>query len=150
MLNTAQPKPRKRAAVKRAAKRVASKVIQRVRALCVIRDGACRIHDWEHNPDDWHSDDLHPCDAFILWSEWAHLGDKKRCKTRGRPPEERHTTADSLMLCSAHHHQYDTAHTLAITPLTERGADGPLRFEQILKPTTAEADAHTIRYWRSR
>ncbi len=61
-------------------------------------------------------------------SEWAHFGDKKRFKTRGLPPEERHTVEDSLMMCDGHHDLYD-ANRLHIEALTERRCEGPLRFE---------------------
>jgi hypothetical protein len=60
-------------------------------------------------------------------SEWAHLGDHRRFKTQGRPSQERHTTAGSLMMCRAHHHAYDQ-HWLRIEPMTDRGADGPMRW----------------------
>lgn len=58
-------------------------------------------------------------------SEWAHLEDKKRARTRGMEPEERHTTAKSLKACAHHHRLYD-AGKIQIA-MTERGADGPIR-----------------------
>jgi hypothetical protein len=59
-------------------------------------------------------------------SEWAHLGDKKRFKTRGQAPEIRHTTAGSLMLCQKHHADYD-AGRMAIDG---DDANLPLRFRR--------------------
>ena len=59
--------------------------------------------------------------------EWAHLGDKRRFKTRGMEPEDRHTTQGTAMLCTAHHSAYDL-HLIDIQPLTPAGADGPLSF----------------------
>lgn len=107
------------------------RMARKVRALVADRDGHCRIGDWELNPGDTHDDamsaegpdgHLGVCDGK---SEWAHLGDKKRFKTRGLPPEERHTTAGSLMLCAKHHRMYDTEHTLHIVG---DDADLPLEF----------------------
>jgi hypothetical protein len=118
-----KPEPRKR--VKGRKQRLESRVIKAVRALCVTRDGDCRIANWEDNPDDWHEDDLDQwCEGA---SEWAHLGDKKRFKTRGQAPEIRHTTAGSLMLCTKHHQDYDQGR------MTIDGNDAnlPLKFERV-------------------
>jgi len=97
-----------------------------VRAACVQRDGHSRVFR----------------DTGIIWtslatkgflmcdgpSEWAHL--VGRYKTRRMDPEVRHNTQDSLMLCSFHHGEHH-AKRLAIIALSERGADGPLRFERL-------------------
>lgn len=91
-----------------------------VRADVARRDGVCRIATWDDHPGDDHDDALEACEGR---SEWAHLGDKKRFKTRGLPPAERHTTAGSLMLCTRHHRAYD-AGRLRITG----NADADLRF----------------------
>jgi len=130
MLENAQPKPKPQASIRRANKRVEAKIKRMVRAICVARDGECRICNWEDNPDDWHDDYLNFCDDDP-WqrSQWAHLGDKKRFKTRGMPPEERHTTAGSLMLCESAHRAYD-AGELEIVALSDRGADGALEFRR--------------------
>lgn len=115
--------------MKRAAKRVESQIVQQVRAACVERDGHCRlIWGTVLQKDEHRGPDLDYCS---IKSEWAHLGDKKRFKTRGQEPAERHCTTGSLMLCDRHHRMYDIEHTLTITPLTERGADGPLKFERV-------------------
>lgn len=93
------PKPRSRAAQKKASGRKAAKVVKSVRAQCVERDGYCRavVALALEYGEEW-------CRGV---SEWAHLGDKKRFKTRGQAPEVRHTTAGSLMLCTKHHRDYD-------------------------------------------
>jgi hypothetical protein len=107
-----------RKAEKAKAKRVEKKVTVDVRAQCVVRDCGCRA-DY----------DCGPCFGPL---EWAHLHAKRRSKTRGQPPEVRHTTADSLMLCRRHHARYDGRERprLEIEALSARGADGPLRFKE--------------------
>jgi hypothetical protein len=64
------------------------------------------------------------CDGV---SEWAHLGDKKRFKTRGQAPEVRHTTAGSLMLCTKHHQDYDAGRMV----IEGDDANLPLKFERV-------------------
>jgi hypothetical protein len=107
-------KPEPRARVKGRKDRKETGVKQLVRALCVDRDGDCR---------------LQKVPRFLCSgeSEWAHLGDQKRARTRGMEPEERHTTAGSLMLCTGHHRAYDSGR-MQIDELTPDGADGPLAF----------------------
>lgn len=107
----AAPKGEPRKRVKGRRRRAESQRKKSVRAQCVDRDGFCRLMG------------LGPCSGV---SEWAHLGDKKRFKTRGQAPEIRHTTAGSFMACSGHHRRYD-AGEIQIEPTTERGADGSLR-----------------------
>jgi hypothetical protein len=104
-----------RAAEKRRRDRLEAAVIEEVRAQCVARDGFCR----------WTGAGLGACAGP---SEWAHFNEKKRFKTRGMDPRERHTTAGSLMMCRRHHRLYD-AGRMQVEPLTERGADGRLRAE---------------------
>lgn len=91
--------------------RAEAKVKKAVRAECVERDGDCRIGDWENNPNDTHDDALTGDGQMPIVcegrSEWAHLGEKKRFKTRKQAPAVRHTTAGSLMLCHRHHQDYD-------------------------------------------
>ena len=115
------PKSEPRKKAKARGKRAEQKVEQSVRAACVLRDGDCRVGSILNR-------------LFVLTfcrcggeSEWAHLGDQRRFKTRGQEPEARHTTTGSLMLCTEHHQDYDQ-HRLEIEPLTESGADGTLRF----------------------
>jgi hypothetical protein len=118
-LTLAKPEPRKREAARR--KRQAVKVIKAVRSQCVDRDGFCRV---------WRDDDGAECPAdsgCIGTSEWAHLGDKKRFKTRGQAPELRHTTAGSLMLCTKHHQDYDQGRMV----IDGDDANLPLKFERV-------------------
>lgn len=87
-------------------------VVKAVRAKCVERDGYCRLMG------------LGFCAGP---SQWCHLGEKKRSKTRGLPPEERHTTVWSFMGCEGHHGAYD-AGEIGIEPVdAEKGANGHLR-----------------------
>lgn len=62
-------------------------------------------------------------------SEWAHWGAWKRCKTRGLPPEDRHTTGGSLMLCRRHHRAYD-AGQFNIVAVTEYGMDRAIAYQR--------------------
>jgi len=112
-------KPVKRATVKRRKQRQARTVVTSIREQCFERDGYCRFF-----LDTTFGVYCYP-EGCKGPSEWAHLGEKKRFKTRGQPPEERHTTGGSLMLCRFHHHAYDRG-DLAII-----GADAnlTLRFE---------------------
>jgi len=55
--------------------------------------------------------------------QWCHMAGHRRFETRGLPPEQRHSTAWTLMLCAKHHADYD-ARRLRITG----NADGPLEF----------------------
>ncbi len=97
-------------------------VKDQVRAACVERDGYCRVASLaKQDTRMWQADEF-PCSG---WSEWAHLGEHRRAKTRGQIPEARHTVAGSLQLCTAHHFAYDER-TLTIDPLTDLGANGPL------------------------
>ena len=109
--------------------RAEGKVKTSVRAACVVRDGYCRVEAMNMMlaPGDEMVGNLDPCDGP---SEWAHMGEKQRSKTRGQAPEVRHTTAGSLLLCQKHHGQYDgrVRPRLSIKALSNRGADGPLRF----------------------
>lgn len=102
--------PTARARAKR--RRAEQPVAAIVRAKCVERDGYCRLMG------------LSPCSGP---SEWAHLEEKKRARTRGMAPEERHRTTHSLMACKGHHEQYDAgAIQIAMTP---KGADGTIRVQ---------------------
>lgn len=117
-------KPKMTAARRKTARRrrAEGEVVKAVRPMCVARDGYCRTSRY---------DLLAASHALGICcrgrSEWAHLGDKKRARTRGMAPEERHTTAGSLMLCGRMHRLYDDGE-LQIEALTEHGADGRLRF----------------------
>lgn len=109
------PKPEPLKRTKRRKLRKESEVKMEVRAFCVVRDGDCRLRGrlpW------------FPCDGV---SEWAHLGDKKRARTRGMKPEDRHTSAGSMMLCTVHHRAYDDGR-MSYRPLTKQGANGLVVF----------------------
>ena len=89
-----------------------------VRAACVVRDGYCLIASRLPRAV---AVLLGPCEGP---SEWAHVGEDRRCHTRGMEPEQRHTTAGSGMLCHGHHVAYD-AHKFAIETWSVLGMDGP-------------------------
>ncbi len=110
------PKPEKRKTAKTRERREESEIIKVERAKCVQRDGYCRLQG---------ADGFGACNGN---SEWAHLGDFKRWKTRGMAPEERHRADKSLMMCDHHHNMYDL-HKMDIEELTPEGADGWLRFK---------------------
>lgn len=115
------PKPESRQTEKRRVDRHEAEVIQAVRNEVSDRDGYCRVAIPQHREDRCRGN-----------SEWAHIGDYRRFKTRGMEPEERHTTWGSAMLCTFHHDCYDGRNqswTLKIVEMTEKGADGPMRFD---------------------
>lgn len=88
------PKPPSRAHEKRRRRVLERAVIALVRAACVARDGRCHVFRRTSVP----------CAGP---SEWAHAHPARRSKTRGKPPEERHTPEQSLILCARHHDMYD-------------------------------------------
>lgn len=123
------PKGEKRATTKRRKDRGEALIKKLVRAACVVRDGRCRLHQFQFAITDvivGHEDA--PMTALDCnHSQWAHFDKHKRARTRGMKAEERHTTAGSLMLCKRAHDAYD-AGTLQITALTRTGCDGRLKF----------------------
>jgi hypothetical protein len=121
-LTLAKPEPRKR--VKGRKQRHAAKVVKSVRAQCVERDGYCKAGAAIRTQPWLESQRLGTCEGV---SEWAHLGDKKRFKTRGQAPEIRHTTAGSLMLCTKHHDDYDEGRMA----IDGDDANLPLKFERV-------------------
>jgi len=135
MLETAQPKPRPRKRVQASNRRMEAKIKRQVRAACVERDGRCRLNTESEVSITalWALVKTGGCERSL--SEWAHMEGYRRFETRGKPPEDRHCTHGSLMLCRKHHDMYDNRYPsgerLAITALSERGADGPLRFERV-------------------
>lgn len=115
------PKPEKRKTTKRRKDRHETEVERAVREACVARDRYCRLDTSGANE---------PLGLVCSGpSEWAHLGDKKRARTRGMAPEDRHLSSGSLMLCRRMHQLYD-AGQLEILPRrkTGAGADGRLSF----------------------
>ncbi len=112
-----QPKPAKTLKQVKAKKdRAEDAQIQRVRAACVERDGDCRLLN----------KNCGPCGGA---SEWAHLERKRRAHTRGRPPHDRHTTEDTMMLCTAHHQSYDRREFMVHFRDADIRADGPVSFQ---------------------
>lgn len=123
-------KGRSRKSLKAAEDRAEAKVKKAVRAACVERDGACRIATpLGHDVLQTYPVLLTMCDGP---SQWAHMHTHRRSQTRGQDPEQRHTTAASLMLCQRHHDQYDGRQRprLLITRLSHKGANGPLKFRR--------------------
>ena len=123
------PKPTPRKTLKGRKTRAEARIIKAVRAQCVERDGSCVVLSYllSVTPGLLLVDtDLGGCNGP---SEWAHMHEKRRSKTRGQAPEVRHTTASSFMACQRHHLDYDQKR-LIITALTRKGADGRLKFRR--------------------
>lgn len=112
---TGLPKPERRETRKRREERIEHALIAVVRAVCVERDGYCRLM----------GEDLHRVGPCSGPSEWAHMEGHRRFETRGMAPERRHATAWTLMLCRRHHGYYD-AGAFWLECMSERGADGAL------------------------
>lgn len=127
----ALPKPQRGSAKreKARAKRQEAKHAKGVRAQCVARDGYCLILTrWI-----FVNGKIQPPVVFagvgpcLGPSEWAHVGEHRRCHTRGMAPEQRHTTAGSAMMCKRHHDAYD-AHEFDLEPVDAvLGMDGNFR-----------------------
>lgn len=114
MIAFPKPEPRKRTKARKQRKEDA--VAKQVREQVGERDGYCRIGNT--------TSAFGSCEGV---SEWAHLEDLRRFKTRGQAPEVRHTTAGTCRLCTKHHGMYDREKTLTIRVLTDKGADSTLR-----------------------
>jgi hypothetical protein len=127
-----KPKPLRRCRVRRSkakakARRLEVEVIAEVRPLVVERDGHCRLLSLTspvYAVDAMLKRAFGPCSGP---SEWNHYGENRRSNTRGKSAEERHTTAGTMMNCERHHDDIDE-HRIDVEDLTERGADGRLRF----------------------
>lgn len=122
----ALPKPETRKRSKARKDRHEAAVIAKVRAADVERDGYCIFL--------WRIEEL----GYAGWplgcagpSELAHLPPWTRAHTRGLPPEARHTTAHTAMLCRQHHAQLDGRQhpRIVVRCLTPDGADGPISVE---------------------
>lgn len=122
-----QPKGETRKQIKGREQRHEAKIKNDVRAECVVRDGYCRVETLAVKGDVRQWDP--PCSG---WSEWCHLGDKKRARTRGMDPGIRHTTAGSLMMCQGHHAHYDHGLMFILGSDGEEATDanGPLNFRR--------------------
>jgi len=111
----AQPKPEPRKRTKARKDRLERFVERLVRDKVAERDGYCRVS----------KDGMVQCQGP---SEWAHYGERRRFKTVGMDPTERHQRKWSLMLCKKHHMAYD-AHELKITADSDLLCDGDLSYE---------------------
>lgn len=85
-----------------------------VRAECVVRDGPCLVLTRVGIVGD--------CDGP---STWAHFRGHRRSQTRGLPPERRHDTRFSGMLCERHHTQEERG-TFGVVYRTAEYANGPV------------------------
>lgn len=139
--SVACPKPKKGRLAKKARDRLEPAIVKAVRKLVDERDGYCRLH-WTNR-----SATGRLLLAFFGTcsgpSEWCHVEEKRRGKTRGQAPEERHTTQGSVKFCRQHHQGkggYDL-HGFRITYLTARGCDGPLRYVKSSGDFLDEPDA---------
>jgi hypothetical protein len=124
--------PRTISATKAAADAHERAIKWKVREKVQHRDGWCRVARSrqvnEQDKRNWDPYIFPPQFPCLGPSEWAHL--LRRSKTRGMAPEDRHTSKGSIKACRKHHTEIDQ-HRLSVTPLTDRGADGPLKFERI-------------------
>lgn len=111
------PKPETRQRAKGRKDRAEAAVEATVRVECVDRDGFCRFAAVAQY------DFLGAC---VGYSEWAHMHHKRRSKTRGLPPDERHDARWTFMGCTRHHEAYDRKR-FQVESLTEDGANGHLR-----------------------
>ena len=116
IVRTPCPKPGRGQTIKAVnakAHRVESKVKGLVRAHVSARDGDCRL-----------------AGVTSCWgeSEWAHLEESRRSKTRGQAPELRHTVQGSAKLCTGHHRAYD-AHQIVILNIGPKGAEGRITWD---------------------
>ena len=116
-MHVTNPKPEPWRRVKGRRKRHEAAVRKTVREQTVERDGYCLIAS--RLPRALASL-LGPCSGD---SEWAHIGRQRRCFTRGRAAEDRHTTAGSGQLCQKHHQAYD-AHKFDFETDEGFGMDG--------------------------
>lgn len=107
MIRSSKATSRKRSAELRMAEQVRRYVMEE-------RDAGCRLACLG----------LGPCSGP---DEWMHIGDKRRCFTRGMAPEQRHSSRWTMRGCAGHHRAYD-AHEFEIEYVLEiEGADGPIR-----------------------
>jgi hypothetical protein len=126
-----KPTPKKKGAKARLDKKHADKVRQEV----MDRDGGCRFPADPKQPNLGGVPRLNllQCDGPL---EWAHLPDWRRSRTMGQAPEERHTTAGSMMLCRRHHTMLDQNQLMILftgqLEGTSCGADGPISWYLVL------------------
>ena len=118
-----KPEPKKKGAKARADKKVAD----RVRLEVFDRDGGCRF------PHGLPSTALQVSQLAVCEGplEWAHLPDWRRSRTVNQDPEDRHTTAGSMVLCRRHHEMLDQGQ-LDIRPTATFGADSVIEWYLVL------------------
>lgn len=116
----ANPKPLPHRRTKGRRKRQERKVVQDVRPVVMDRDGYCRLSEAAR----LHPDEFGACEGP---SEWSHYNaTHRRSKTRGQPPEMRHTTAGSMSLCRKHSQDYDQNRLDIEVQDAARGCNGPV------------------------
>jgi hypothetical protein len=116
----ANPKPVPQRRIKSRRKREAAAVVQAVRPQVVARDGYCRLSEAARLRPGEFGECKGP-------SQWSHYNaTHRRSKTRGMPPEARHTTAGSMMLCTRHSEDYDQHRTDIAVQDEARGCNGPV------------------------
>jgi hypothetical protein len=110
------PKPAKRATGKRmrvkpqsARQRADLAYAAKVRKVVAARDEVCRL-----------AGRLPPCSGALAW---CHMEGHRRSQTRRMAPQDRHSTAWTVMLC-ARHAEMEERHQVTSEYLTENGADG--------------------------
>jgi hypothetical protein len=121
---SALPKPTPRVLVKGRSDRAEAKVKKAVRAACVARDGHCLVGTRV----------LGVSAECRGESEWAHLAGHRRSQTRGLPPERRHQSRFTAMLCTRHHDQEEHKGWRVVYRTAEY-ADGPVGWERSAVPT---------------
>lgn len=97
--------------------RAEAKVKKQVRAECEARDGYCLVLT--------RVGILGQCKGR---STWAHLSGYRRSQTRGMPPERRHDTRFSGMLC-VQHHKLEEDGKFQVVYRTVDYANGPVSWE---------------------
>jgi len=61
--------------------------------------------------------------------EVAHLHERRRSKTTGKPPADRHDARWCLLLCAKHHRAYDEHRVDLVVMDRTVGAHGPVMWE---------------------
>lgn len=97
--------------------RAEARVKKQVRAECEERDGYCLVLTRVGIVGD--------CKGR---STWAHFAGHRRSQTRGLPPERRHDTRFSGMLCTKHHGQEERG-VYQVVYRTVDYANGPVGWE---------------------
>lgn len=113
-------KGKTRTQVKSQRARLEAKVKRIVRKAVAERDGRCLVMRASGEPATW-------CEGP---SEWAHFSGHRRSQTRGLPPERRHSTLFSGMLCRRHHMQEERGQYRVVYQTADY-ADGPVGWERV-------------------